>query len=334
MNSHYSFRDVRQKPINNNDYFFWQFPCRTEAAAFDQHQNSPSPINNHQKHFYLGLPWATFVDKNKLTSKELIKIRFSLSTYRKALAIKGIKLHIHTVCQHIYWRKLIPTWQDLGITDLWLSHKPETLRAEDRSLPFMLHPWHLYAVNIEDPERRNGLNYPKDPGQKRYLSSFIGAHMDHYLSDVRLQLRQHIKDLVFFIRVNHKWHFEDVVYQHQVKHAALSESYKIDKSVEIYNRVLSESVFSLCPSGAGPNTLRLWESLAVGSIPVIMGERPELPRGGTLPKIDWGSIVVYVDDDEISELPSILRGFSLEELRRRQRLGIEAYAKVKEQRCF
>jgi hypothetical protein len=42
-----------------------------------------------------------------------------------------------------------------------------------------------------------------------------------------------------------------------------------DQKTFRYNTILSDSVFSLCPLGAGPNTLRFWESIAVGSIPVI-----------------------------------------------------------------
>lgn len=325
---------IKNFPESKSDYLFWQFPCRTESAAFDIHAEKPSKVINYEQHFYLGFPWATLIDKKNLKPKEFLKIRFRLLAYRKVLLAKGIELRIHTVCQHIYWRRLLQIWQDLHITDLWLSHKPEILSSEDKNLPFTLHPWHLYAVNIEDPARRVGLSYPKEPTKKRYLASFIGAHMDHYLSDVRLHLRQHIKDLDFFIRVNHKWHFEDVVYQHQVKNIALSESYKIDKSVEIYNRVLSESVFSLCPSGAGPNTLRLWESMAVGSIPVLMGAMPALPKGGTLESIDWKRIIIHVKDNQILELPQILRNISLAEQRKRQKLAMDAYAKVRQQRCF
>ena len=90
----------------------------------------------------------------------------------------------------------------------------------------------------------------------------------------------------------------------------------------------------LCPAGAGPNTLRLWESLAVGSVPVLLGPTPRLPEGGTLPPIDWEAIVLRVADDQIPELPRIPSHVPIEEIRRRQQLGLRAYHWVRAQRYF
>jgi hypothetical protein len=189
-------------------------------------------------------------------------------------------------------------------------------------------------VNVEDPERRTGLSFGTDPKSKSLLASFVGAHTGAHLSNVRLRLRQLEDQPGFHVRVNDKWHFEDVVYQHQVEGVPLDSTYRIDDSVTRYNRILSDSVFSLCPSGAGPNSLRLWESLAVGSVPVLLGEPVELPRGGTLPPIDWDAIVLRVPDEQIDQLPALLRRVSLEEVRKRQKLGMEAFEQVRRQRCF
>jgi len=336
-----NYLDLSPLHISNSlekksNIMFWQFPCRTEAVAFENHKNTifPPTYKNNEIHIYLGLPWATWIDKKELTPKELLIPRVRLSGYIHVLKELGLTLRIHTVCQHIYWRKLLPIWQSLGVTDLWLSHKTAAIAENDKNLPFKFHPWQLYAVNVEDSKRNSGIIIGKDPANKRYLASFIGAHMQHYLSDVRLQLQQFIKEPDFFIQIKHKWHFEDIVYQHQVKQVSLAKTYTIDGSVEHYNHILSESVFSLCPSGAGANTLRFWESLAVGSIPVLMGVLPELPKGGSLENIDWSSIVIYIDDQQISSLAKMLRSISLEERRKRQALALATYSKVKTQRCF
>jgi hypothetical protein len=136
------------------------------------------------------------------------------------------------------------------------------------------------------------------------------------------------------IRVNEKWHFEDVVYRHQMEGSSLAGSYAIDKSVADYNRLLSDSVFSLCPAGTGPNSLRLWESLAVGSIPVLLGPEPMLPRGGSMAAIDWDGIVLRCPDGEIAQLAQRLRAISLAERQARQQRALAAYALVRQQRCF
>ena len=49
-------------------------------------------------------------------------------------------------------------------------------------------------------------------------------------------------------------------------------------------------MFALCPAGAGPNTLRPCEAMAVGSIPVLIGfELASQPRGGAQP-VDWDPV--------------------------------------------
>jgi hypothetical protein len=104
--------------------------------------------------------------------------------------------------------------------------------------------------------------------------------------------------------------------------------------VSDYNRLLSDSTFALCPAGAGPNSLRLWEALATGAVPVLLGPPPALPAGGSLPAIDWDAIVLKVPDDAVEDLPRLLRALPIDEVRRRQRQGLQAYRLVKSQCCF
>jgi hypothetical protein len=319
-----------------DDLLFWQFPARTEAAAQANHAGPDAvATRDGALHGYAGLPWATFLEKKRADGAQLQAMRARVPGLRDALRELGVRLQVHTVCQHIYWRALVPTWQSLGVTDVWLSHLPAAGVPDAGALPFALHPWRLYAVNVEDPERRAGLVVGLDPADKRYLASFIGAHLGNSLSDVRLRLKAVAGADRFLVRVTlDNWHFQDVVYGHQAGNAPLSESYRIDETVTEYNRVLSESVFALCPAGAGPNTLRLWEALAVGAVPVLLGPEPALPRGGSLPPIDWDAIVLRVADEQVSELPAILNAIPLYDVRRRQRLGMEAFAQVRGQRCF
>lgn len=329
---------IGDRPASTVDRFFWQFPCRTESDAYERHSSrAVDARNGGSLNLYLGLPWATWIDKarsgaaDERLGRELTMQRIRLRGLRGALREFGLDLRLHTVCQHVYWTRLMPLWQQIGVTDLWLSHAPA---AQKTMGSVSLHPWRLFAVNVEDPQRQAGLSFNIDPAAKPLLASFVGAHTGAHRTDVRLRLLPLANKAGFYVRVSEKWHFEDVVYRHQVGNEPLESTYQIDHSVVDYNRILSDSVFSLCPSGAGPNSLRLWESLAVGSVPVLLGDPVELPRGGTLPPIDWESIVLRVPDHQIDQLPEILRRIPIEEVRRRQKLGIEAFEKVREQRCF
>jgi len=53
-----------------------------------------------------------------------------------------------------------------------------------------------------------------------------------------------------------------------------------------------------------------------------------------LPEIDWDSIVLKIADDQLPQLPQILRSMPMDEIRARQKRGMDAYALVREQRCF
>jgi hypothetical protein len=333
---------VADRPRDAADLLFWQFPCRTEAAALDVHRPLALPVldGDSTMHCYLGLPWATWIDKERADARQLEAQRqlqllgVRLVGLRRALQSIGADLRLHTVCQHVYWTRMLGAARRVGVTDLWLAHAPPDSAAGVEPGP-TLHPWHLYAVNVLDAERRRGLTLGKDPAERGILASFMGTHLPHYLSDARQRLRPLAAEPGFVIEVTEdKWHFEDVVYRHQVHHEPLQASYEVGDTVERYNAVLSNSVFALCPAGAGPNTLRLWEALAVGAIPVLFGPAPRLPSGGTLAPVDWDRIVLKLESDEIEGLPRRLREMPLGERRQRQRRGLEAFAAVQAQRCF
>lgn len=325
------------------DAFFWQYPARTEGAAFDLHHALPeAAFDGRAVHTYLGLPWATWIDLEnrhgaapQASTRERFMQRVRIGGYRRVLRELGSDLRVHTVCQHVYWRQMIPAWREIGVTDVWLSHAPAGCAdAEAAAAGLRLHPWRLYAVNWEDPSRREGLRPGVEPADKPLLASFVGAHAHHYLSDVRLQLRALADEPGFHIQVTDRWHFEDMVYRHQIHGEPLPPQTEAQARMRRYNELLSDSRFALCPSGAGPNTLRLWEALAVGSVPVLLGPAPELPRGGSLPAIDWDAVVLRVADAEIPRLPARLRAVPLVEVRHRQALGRAAFAAVCEQVCF
>jgi len=332
---------VRNRPRDRADTLFWQYPCLTEGAAWEQHAGLGEPVvRDGELHIYLGLPWATWIDFERKAAwpisgsaamaLQLQILGVRLSGLRGALRELGIGLRLHTVCQHIYWRDMAQAWRRLGVTDAWLSHCPPPTDSADPDIT--LHPWALFAVNVRDPDRRIGIVENRDPTSKRVLASFTGAHAGHYLSDSRLRLRSLESEAGFVVRVTDRWHFEQVVYGEQISGQA--PAHDDGKTTAAYNALLSDSVFSLCPAGAGANTLRLWESLAVGSIPVLCGPQPQLPAGGNLPGIDWDRIVVRVSDEQITALPSLLRAMPMSEVRERQQRGRHAYAQVIAQRCF
>ena len=221
-----------------------------------------------------------------------------------------------------------------------------------------VHSWPLAAANVVNADRREGLE-PGRPLQARSrLASFVGAHMPHYRSQVRLRLREEAgrapalapggvhapapggvhgaADVVFELTDN--WHYDAIVHREQVAGERLDEAECSAEraATRRYNELLSDSVFSLCPEGAGPNTLRLWESLAVGAIPVVVVEDwvwPSIPGAG----LRWEDAVIILRRDEVAGLFGRLRRMRSEEPERlaaMQAAGRAVYERFEGVGCF
>lgn len=333
---------IADQPRHRDDSLFWQYPCRTEGAAWALHAELVAArLIGDEMHLYLGLPWATWIDKMThgvwgLTGQQQAErlerhVGVRLSGISESLHDFGVRLRVHTVCQHILWPMLLPRWRVLGVTDLWLSHCPPDAR-EDLSGEIMLHPWRLFAVNVEDPSRTGGLSADRDPAERSLLASFVGAYAPCYLADTRLRLSMLATEPDITVEISERWHFDDVVYKGQIHGRAMEA--KVDSKVTRYNRLLSDSVFSFCPTGSGANTLRLWESLACGSIPVLFEPWPVLPVDGAFAGFNWSAAVLWVHGDDLSDLPDRLRAIPLSERRERARLCRQAFARARELRCF
>jgi hypothetical protein len=316
--------DFHASRLFESDTLFWQRPCKTEEDAFERHKLLDSPqISDNHVDVYIPLPWATIIDaykfdqnqnqnqnqnqKHKLIPWGILGILgIRISSAKQFLASRGKVLRAHTVCQQIYWHEILECFKWAGITDLWISHKTTQIDLIEN---IRLHPWPLYAVNVADPLRRRGMEIISIE-DRPYLASFIGAYMGHYISMTRLKLAELFSSHAdYCIKVNDMWHFNDEVYNKQLGLAVEQFSIEQNDSNYDYNKLLSNSRFSLCPIGAGPNTLRLWESLAIGSIPVIMSDGYELPtvedENGKL--FDWTKAVLQIPEAQLPDLDGILR---------------------------
>ena len=316
----------RYEHSGKDNYLFWQFPAITEKDAYMRHLNKGciAIIKNKTIKLYFPFPWATFIDKN-FNTKDLsfLIARKFVSGIADILKSNNISFEIHTVCQHIRWEEILPICRDLGVTDF------ACISLYERSIPptKRIHPWMLFAPNIEDPNRTNGIHH-KLISDRNYLASFIGAYMDHYINDDR-QILQDINFPDTYIQVKNRWHLNDVVYKYQINSKSVPQNHKDQQSVDItkYNEILCNSKFSLCPIGAGPNTLRFWESIAVGSIPVFFNRKFIPPflnefnrhTGRTL---DSRDIFVYapLDRNDPNSVIKMLRSYSLDQLEERSKL--------------
>lgn len=93
-----------------------------------------------------------------------------------------------------------------------------------------------------------------------YFLSFMGSYETHHVRKL-LSQAEHPKKTLFLDTGG--WHFYN----------------RDEKRENDYRDILSKSLFSLCPRGTGHGTIRLFESLRSGCIPVILSDGYKLPLG-------------------------------------------------------
>jgi hypothetical protein len=297
----------------------WQHPSLTEKQALFNHSfhhDEPDPGN-----VYLGFPWATLLDLHTHLGVNLECFLEPLK--EKTRMFEGRR--IHTVCQHIEWTRLTGLWEAAGLTDIHLSHcKKDTQNTERLSF----HPWPLIATNYENPTRSKGLVVKED---RKYLASFIGNNTSPKVA-TRIRIHEMLKNRDDVVcEVGEKWFYNSDVYDRQIWRKGDDGSAEQKRLATVrYNEVLSESVFSLCPEGSGPNTIRLWESIAVGSIPVIFSDNWKPPQIGT----DWDRFSVWIPTTEYGQTMRILEAIDEETRRNMRNECLSVYKKFSSMRCF
>lgn len=112
-----------------------------------------------------------------------------------------------------------------------------------------------YSCNIE-------ISKSKPWEDREYTFSFMGSFRTH---PVRRKLYEYLKtrDDCCVIDTG-SWHFE------KQKNSQVDNRQK-------YIELLGNTKYSLCPRGTGPSTIRMWESMAMNSCPVVLSDLLQMP---------------------------------------------------------
>ncbi|WP_111640770.1 exostosin domain-containing protein [Marinimicrobium alkaliphilum] len=271
----------------------WQFPAITEQHAYHQ---AVKYLPTSDNAVYVAFPWATLFDAEARGAVHLAHLKDELLALKSQIPVGK---RVVTVCQHIDLLKFLHILSDFGITDVFWSHavgKGTFLPGSSiRSWPFPLYPVQkVPALPVQDRD---------------LLFSFVGAASNQwYLTHCRAWIGECLSQSPEgYICLREKWHFNKVVYDHQI-HARIDDAKEpltSEAASREYADVLSRSQFALCPSGTGPNSIRLWECVHAGIIPVILSDT-YLPPG--LPSL-WQQAAVFCGEsrEAITELPDRLK---------------------------
>jgi hypothetical protein len=254
--------------------WFSETEVPTEYCAFQELKRVPLLADV----VYVAIPWYQLIARDCLDKVSEIRVDGGF-----------------TICQHIWYKEIIPYVQRMGVKVLFATHACENERYGD----LIVMPFPHYAVTGVEPHK-----------VKDILYSFIGARTSPVREQLfRMQLLENC-----CVKKRPRWHFW------------LSEQEKALFEKE-YKDVLSRSRFSLCPRGTGPNTMRLWESLQAGAIPIIISDKLTLPEG----IVDWQDCVIWIRETEFKKDSSIInrviKQISPEEENRLRKNGLEAYKK-------
>ncbi|MEM9667538.1 MAG: exostosin family protein [Pseudomonadota bacterium] len=262
--------------------FHWQLPAATEKAAFE----AMKEIEGEIKFQYFGIPWATIIDGVRAKSPRVGEI---LSALRTLCASAPTGERRATVAQHIHAVRFIELFKAAGITDLFWSHAVAGQRDIEG---IAIHPFPLFPAQAPEPEE-TALEK-----KKRYLANFVGAYNPGiYLSNVRQKIfEDEGSDSSLLIIKRDRWHFDRSVYVEQIGGEKPEENQLSleTRMTEEYLQAIRNSWFTLCPTGSGPNSIRIFESLNLRSIPIILTRDLRLAGPSEL----WKQAAITEEDSE------------------------------------
>jgi hypothetical protein len=123
-------------------------------------------------------------------------------------------------------------------------------------------------------------NFNFDLVYKDILFSFVGAYNTH---TIRQKMFNSIKGPNMIYRDSY----------HVDSNTLTSSSYK-QKQENEYKNVLERSRFSICPRGSSPSSVRFWESMAAGAIPILISDN------WLLPEWDWENTIIKISENDFS----------------------------------
>ena len=267
---------------------FWQYPAITEAVFYTQ---------NHLDDNFIGFPWATVHDQ---------KIHFNI-IYKMLIPYINKNKKYYTCCQHIAFRKFIPLWKVLNIEVVYASHK---IINENVINGITIKPCPLFAVNIENTLFNGSFKDIDLLDNKRdILYNFVGGYQPaDYLTQIRPNIFKMKHPNTCIIKNTGVWHLNDIVFNEKQNHnLELNINSNFKSKTEYFNYLLINSKYTLCPSGSGPNSIRFWEALGAGSIPVLLADTLELPVHEL-----WTKAIIRLPENRLETLPKILEEITIE----------------------
>lgn len=214
---------------------------------------------------YIAVPWTQILNSHWLDYPNKQPKEYYFRTLSK---VKTEQKDNFTVCQHDSYLALENYYKYLNITKVFTPLRDKTERqipgVEFFPIPFTC------PFNFDTTQNRD------------ILFSFVGTSASH-------PIRERMK-----ARING----ENIIYREQY-HVCTEMFFKdeVKKKEELeYQNILQRSKFSLCPRGSSCSSVRFWESIHAGSIPVLISDN------WLLPDWDWSNTIVQIKEQEFEKM--------------------------------
>lgn len=208
--------------------------------------------------------------------------------------------HVVTVCQHVEMLKYQEIFRGIGITDVFWSHavKDQNYFPADESLKIFSFP--LFPAKAPLHRVHKGF-------VRKYLYSLIELNIKSGVSrgSVKMIMTHLTGKPKSFVFSHKKCDFTEVIYCAGTRDEVCIDQEAIDQGAPIdIGRILQQSVFTICPAGFSTNSIRLWESIACGAIPVVLSDDFCLPGSRSL----WEEAIVLCPERQkaVKALPEQL----------------------------
>jgi hypothetical protein len=212
---------------------------------------------------YLAIPWTQILNSKWLNFPNKKTYDYYISQLLDTHVDQESNI---TVCQHDDYMKLQHIFKKLKINVVYSPlHDINNIidGIEIRPIPF--------TNNFNFIENKN----------KDIMFSFVGAYTTH---DLRKSMHSRICGPNIIYRDS--YHVDSSLFNGHNKQANENE----------YKNILQRSRFSLCPRGSSPSSVRFWESLAAGAIPILVSDN------WVLPKWDWENTIIHIPEKTFNKL--------------------------------
>lgn len=137
----------------------------------------------------------------------------------------------------------------------------------------------------------------KEKGALRYESGYTPSHLFSFLGASNTNpLRRRVVELCHPDAIVIDSHAESLAIERDERPPVTPEEY-----VARYVRSVRDSAFVLCPRGGGPSSFRLFETMMLGRVPVVISDQWVPPEGP-----DWDRFTLRVAESDVEQIPVLL----------------------------